>query len=106
MVSSMCLTPRPMLNQPSICSAGAARAGYQCSSLMRSRGQVLSAKQEREIATKVGGRRTPMSGAGDVKNDVRSGDRNLLIECKTVTGDKQITIKARDIEGVIGNALK
>lgn len=71
-----------------------------------SEGQRRSRKQERDIASKVGGRRTPMSGAGDIKNDVRSDDRQLLFEAKTETGDKQITIKANDIENVMGNALK
>lgn len=70
-----------------------------------SEGQRRSRRQEKDIARKSGGRCTPMSGAGDVKNDVRVA-QDLLIECKTETGDKQITIKAVDIENVMGNALK
>lgn len=39
-------------------------------------------KQERETALRIGGRRTPASGALDVKGDVRV--KNLVrIECKT-----------------------
>jgi Holliday junction resolvase len=72
---------------------------------VRSEGQKLSQRQEKDIARKSGGRRTPMSGAGwAIKNDVRTDD--LLIECKTETKGKQITIKAVDLEGVVTNALK
>jgi Holliday junction resolvase len=73
--------------------------------MSKSEGQKLSQRQEKDIASKSGGRRTPQSGAGwAIKNDVRCEE--LLIECKTTVGDKQITIKAVDLEGVVSNALK
>lgn len=73
--------------------------------MTKSEGQRRSQRQEQDIAGATGGRVTPQSGAGwAIKNDVRLD--GLLIECKTETGDKQITIRAADIEGVMGNALK
>lgn len=72
---------------------------------MKSDGQKLSQQQEKDIAKKADARRTPQSGAGwAIKNDVRRDD--LLIECKTVVGKTQITLKAVDLEGVVSNALK
>lgn len=40
----------------------------------------LSKRQEKDTATRHGGRVTPMSGAGSIKNDVRSDE--VSIECK------------------------
>lgn len=64
-----------------------------------------SQRQEKEVADTLGGKVTPQSGAGwAVKNDVRTDE--IHVECKTTLNNKQITIRARDIEDVMGNALK
>lgn len=54
-----------------------------------------SQRQETRIAAAVGGRRTPGSGNGIRKNDVRTDD--LSLEMK-YTGKKQYTLKAADLE--------
>lgn len=54
-----------------------------------------SQRQERRIADVMGGRRTPGSGNGIRKNDVRTDD--LSLEMK-YTGKKQYTLKASDLE--------
>lgn len=54
-----------------------------------------SQKQEERIATVLGGRRTPGSGNGFRKNDVRTAD--LSLEMK-YTGKKQYTLKSVDLE--------
>ena len=54
-----------------------------------------SQRQENRIAARLGGRRTPGSGNGIRKNDVRTDD--LSLEMK-YTGKKQYTLKAVDLE--------
>lgn len=53
-----------------------------------------SQRQEDRIAARVGGRRTPGSGNGIRKNDVRTDD--LSLEMK-YTGKKQYTLKSDDL---------
>lgn len=53
-------------------------------------------KQEREVASRVGGRITPASGSRDVKGDVRV-KKVIRIECKT-TKNKSFSVTREMIE--------
>lgn len=69
----------------------------------RSEGQKASRKQEDRLAARIGGRRTPASGARwHTKGDVRGSQ--FLIELKW-TGKKQITIKAEVLEKIHDEAI-
>lgn len=54
-----------------------------------------SQRQEKRIAARVAGRRTPGSGNGIRKNDVRTDDTSFEMK---YTGKKQYTLKAVDLE--------
>jgi hypothetical protein len=69
---------------------------------VKPKGLIGSQKQETRIAGLVGGRRTPGSGNGIRKNDVRTAD--LSLEMK-YTGAKQYTLKAADLEQGMKHAL-
>jgi Holliday junction resolvase len=60
-------------------------------------------KQEREVAKKLGGCRTPGSGNGDIKGDVRVKGF-VRIECKT-TGKRSFAVTMDMIEKIEAAAL-
>jgi hypothetical protein len=62
----------------------------------------ISDRQERRIARMVGGRRTPNSGAGWDKGDVKAPGARL--ECKS-TSKLQFPLKRRELEKIEGEAL-
>jgi hypothetical protein len=70
---------------------------------MKSEGQKQSAKHEKRLAKKIGGKRNAASGAfwtrkGDVRND------ELLIEHKW-TGKKSVTIKSEVLKKITKEAI-
>ena len=65
--------------------------------------RVVSAKQEREAAKRLGAKQHNGSGSGARAHDMHT-DREL-IECKTVlSGNKQITIKSGDLKSLVHQA--
>ena len=69
---------------------------------MKSEGQRRSIRQERRGERLHGGRRTPGSGAGVRKGDVRTPTE--MIEYK-YTGKRQVTIKAEVLEKLFNEAV-
>lgn len=66
------------------------------------RGQRMSRRQEAAGAALHGGRRTPRSGGGPIKGDVRTDDE--VIEYKW-TGKQQVTVKGEVLEKVFDEAV-
>ena len=66
--------------------------------------KVISEKQEVAIAKALGGRVTKGSKHGDVETTTNSGQHELLIEAKTVIGNKEIKIKREYLEKIAREA--
>jgi Holliday junction resolvase len=71
--------------------------------LQNSKGYRRSPKQERELATRYGGRNTPASGSGDIKGDVRKKGV-YRIEAKT-TQAKSFSVTREMIDKIETHAL-